>query len=126
MSANTKDDGKSLPSRRGFLSTAGGALAGGALLMPKTLMAQARGTAGPLAASEKAIAPIHVAPEFTASLAAPVRRADFSTKGGISGAQIFANLCKDEGLAGLFCVARQLHRHQRDCRGRHPVLRRAP
>ena len=73
--------------------------------MPKTLTAQARGAAGPLAASEKAITPIRVAPEFTASLAAPVRRADFSTKGGISGAEIFANLCKDEGLAGLFCVA---------------------
>lgn len=38
------------------------------------------------------------------SMNAPIRRADFSTEGGISGAQIFANLCKDEGLAALFCA----------------------
>ncbi len=111
MSTNTKDDGKSLskddgkslPSRRGFLSTAGGALAGGALLMPTTPGAQALGAAGPQAASEKAIPPTRISPDFTASLAAaPIKRPDFSMEGGISGAQIFANLCKDEGLAAMF------------------------
>ena len=38
------------------------------------------------------------------SLNAPPRRADF-TEQGMTGAQIFANLCKDEELPALFCAA---------------------
>jgi acetolactate synthase I/II/III large subunit len=38
------------------------------------------------------------------SLNAPPRRADF-TEQGMTGAQIFANLCKDEDLPALFCAA---------------------
>ena len=38
------------------------------------------------------------------SLSAPPSRADFSQE-GITGAQVFANLCKDEELAALFCAA---------------------
>ncbi len=43
-----------------------------------------------------------------ASLNAPPRRADFTGQ-GITGAQIFANLCKDENLAALFCAAGNYH-----------------
>jgi thiamine pyrophosphate-dependent acetolactate synthase large subunit-like protein len=42
------------------------------------------------------------------SLNAPVSRADFSGR-GMTGAQIFANLCKDEDLAALFCAAGNYH-----------------
>ena len=38
------------------------------------------------------------------SLNASPRRADFSGE-GMTGAQVFANLCKDEGLPALFCAA---------------------
>jgi acetolactate synthase I/II/III large subunit len=38
------------------------------------------------------------------SLNAPPRRADFTGQ-GMTGAQIFANLCKDEDLPALFCAA---------------------
>ena len=38
------------------------------------------------------------------SMDAPARRADFSGE-GMTGAQVFANLCKDEELPALFCAA---------------------
>jgi len=38
------------------------------------------------------------------SLNTPARRVDFSGE-GMTGAQVFANLCKDEDLAALFCAA---------------------
>jgi acetolactate synthase-1/2/3 large subunit len=40
----------------------------------------------------------------TESMNAPARRSDFKGK-GLTGAQIFANLCKDEELPALFCAA---------------------
>jgi len=42
------------------------------------------------------------------SLHAPPSRADFSGE-GMTGAQIFANLCKDEELPALFCAAGNYH-----------------
>ncbi|MGC4027896.1 MAG: thiamine pyrophosphate-binding protein [Steroidobacteraceae bacterium] len=46
--------------------------------------------------------PIKVQELFTQSLNAEPRRADFSGPRGISGAQVFANLCADEKLAAMF------------------------
>ena len=42
------------------------------------------------------------------SLNAPPRRAEFSGE-GMTGAQVFANLCKDEDLTALFCAAGNYH-----------------
>ena len=47
---------------------------------------------------------IRIPNAVTESLSAPARRADFGKK-GLTGAQIFANLCKDEDLPALFCAA---------------------
>jgi thiamine pyrophosphate-dependent acetolactate synthase large subunit-like protein len=47
---------------------------------------------------------IRVSKAVDESLNAPPRRADFSGE-GMTGAQIFANLCKDEDLPALFCAA---------------------
>jgi thiamine pyrophosphate-dependent acetolactate synthase large subunit-like protein len=78
------------PSRRTFLGVA--ATAGGALLQQKNLF------------GETAIPSIRIPKAVAESLAAPSRRADFSGK-GMTGAQVFANLCKDEDLPALFCAA---------------------
>lgn len=80
------------PSRRAFLSGVAAATAGSALLQREKLFGQ---TAIPFVQIPKAVAD---------SLAAPPRRADFSGK-GMTGAQVFANLCKDEDLQALFCAA---------------------
>lgn len=63
-----------------------------------------------LAAAETACAPGEAAntpidgtvKAFSDSLEAAATRKDFTSPGGITGAQIFANLCKDENLAALF------------------------
>lgn len=47
---------------------------------------------------------IRISKAVDESLNAPPRRADFS-ESGMTGAQIFANLCKDEDLPALFCAA---------------------
>jgi len=53
---------------------------------------------------QAAIPTIRIPKAVDESLAAPIHRADFSGK-GMTGAQVFANLCKDEDLAALFCAA---------------------
>ncbi len=82
----------SRPPRRAFLSGVAAAAAAGKLLNSKPLF------------GDTAIPSIRIPKAVTDSLAAPPRRADFSGK-GITGAQVFANLCKDEDLAALFCAA---------------------
>jgi thiamine pyrophosphate-dependent acetolactate synthase large subunit-like protein len=47
---------------------------------------------------------VRIPKAVTDSLAASPRRADFSGP-GITGAQVFANLCMDEELAAMFCAA---------------------
>ena len=54
--------------------------------------------------SGKALSDIRIPAAFTESLAAPIKRPDFSADPGISGAQVFANLCADESLGALFCA----------------------
>ena len=82
----------SRPPRRTFLSGVAAAAAAGTLLNSKPLF------------GETSIPSIRIPKAVTDSLAASPRRADFSGK-GITGAQVFANLCKDESLAALFCAA---------------------
>jgi thiamine pyrophosphate-dependent acetolactate synthase large subunit-like protein len=53
---------------------------------------------------QTSIPSVRIPKAVTQSLAAPPRRVGFSAE-GITGAQIFANLCKDEDLAALFCAA---------------------
>jgi thiamine pyrophosphate-dependent acetolactate synthase large subunit-like protein len=80
------------PSRRAFLSGIAAATAGGAVLQQEKLFGQ---TTIPFIQIPKAVAE---------SMAAPPRRADFSGQ-GMTGAQVFAGLCKDESLPALFCAA---------------------
>jgi thiamine pyrophosphate-dependent acetolactate synthase large subunit-like protein len=54
--------------------------------------------------SETGIPLIRIPMAVAESLSAPPRRADFTGQ-GMTGAQIFANLCKDEDLLALFCAA---------------------
>ncbi len=79
------------PSRRVFLASAA-ATTTGALLKREKLFGQTN------------IPSIRIPTAVDESLAAPTRRADFSGR-GITGAQVFANLCKDENLAAMFCAA---------------------
>jgi thiamine pyrophosphate-dependent acetolactate synthase large subunit-like protein len=60
------------------------------------------------AEKEGADSSLRVSTIITESLAAPPRRAEFTAE-GITGAQVFANLCQDEGLAALFCAAGNYH-----------------
>jgi thiamine pyrophosphate-dependent acetolactate synthase large subunit-like protein len=80
------------PRRRAFLGGVAAATAAGALLKPQQLF------------GDTSIPSIRIPKAVTESLAAPPRRADFSGQ-GMTGAQVFANLCKDEDLAALFCAA---------------------
>jgi len=81
-------------SRRSFLAAtaATAATAGAGLLQQDALFGQT------------AIPSIRIPKAVDESLTAPIRRATFSGK-GMTGAQVFANLCKDEDLAALFCAA---------------------
>ena len=60
------------------------------------------------AEKEGADSSLRVSTVITESLAAPPRRAEFTGE-GMTGAQVFANLCQDEGLAALFCAAGNYH-----------------
>ena len=46
---------------------------------------------------------VHVSPEFAESLSEEPMEPSFQ-RGGMSGAEVFAKLCKDEQLAALFCA----------------------
>ncbi len=57
------------------------------------------GAAGLVAAEEDGVNPIQVPTEFEAARAAPLPTVDFP----MTGAQVFARACKEEGVAALFC-----------------------
>ena len=84
--------GRNQSSRRGFLGQMAAGAAAGALASQSVAKAQPEGN------------PLPVPKAVEESLSAPIVRADF-TEAGMTGAQVFANLCKDEGLAALFCAA---------------------
>jgi thiamine pyrophosphate-dependent acetolactate synthase large subunit-like protein len=86
-------------SRRDFLTAAvSSAVTAGAVLGAQSAQAAAA-DAAPCVAVEPPLTP----PEIAASAAAAIQRPDFSGE-GITGGQVFANLCKEEGLAALFCA----------------------
>ena len=77
-------------SRRTFMTKA--AIGAGATAVA------ALGTTG-AASSAETTRPIKVPDEFAAASKAPLKKADFP----MSGAEVFARVCKEEGLAALFC-----------------------
>ena len=79
-------------SRRSFLGQMAAGAATAAIAGTKV------GSAGPTSPA------LQVPTAVEESMSAPVRRADFAGD-GMTGAQVFANLCKDENLAALFCAA---------------------
>jgi thiamine pyrophosphate-dependent acetolactate synthase large subunit-like protein len=92
ISKNAGADKAGRSPRRAFLGGVAAATAAGALLKSQPLF------------GDTSIPSIRIPKAVTESLAAPPRRADYSGK-GMTGAQVFANLCKDEDLAALFCAA---------------------
>ena len=79
-------------SRRGFLGQIAVGAAAAVIASPRA------------GSSEPASLPLQVPKAVEESLSALPRRMEF-TGDGMTGAQVFANLCKDEDLAALFCAA---------------------
>ena len=89
---------QTMASRRSVLGVGVAAVSASVGLMPsravaETACAPGEGASAPEDGTVKA---------FGDSLEAAPTRKDFTSPGGITGAQIFANLCKDENLAALF------------------------
>ncbi|PYR38369.1 MAG: hypothetical protein DMF90_03540 [Acidobacteria bacterium] len=97
MKQNT--DEKSV-SRRAFLHKA---VAGAGV----TVASAIGGRSVEAAPDELTSPPIRIPPEFAAAAASPVKQPDFP----MTGAEVFARACKDEGVAALFC-----------CPGNYPVI----
>ena len=92
-SAGAPAEPESRPSRRGlFASVSAGAVAA-ALVNPGKIFA----------ATTPPIPSIRIPKEITDTLAEATHIGDFSEKGGMTGAEVFAKSCKDEDLAALFC-----------------------
>jgi thiamine pyrophosphate-dependent acetolactate synthase large subunit-like protein len=99
------EDESTQPSRRHFLrlSAAGlGAAVGAAAAGFATGASAAEGDTGVAAGSNGNIPSIRLADAFKASLAEAPAPTSFEGA-GMTGADVFANLCKQEDLAGLFC-----------------------
>src|ERR1700679_3893537 len=84
---------ESRTSRRGLFASIGAGAAAAALVNPGKIFA----------ASTPPIPSIRIPKEVTDTLAEATHIGDFSEKGGITGAEVFAKACKDEDLAALFC-----------------------
>ena len=78
-------------SRRDFLGQVAVGAAAAAIVKPRA------------AASATADLPLQVPRAVAESLSGPSQRAEFTGE-GMTGAQVFANLCKDENLAALLHV----------------------
>jgi hypothetical protein len=96
MSERTNGKNKPKVSRRDFLAKS--ALGAGAAA------ALGGATASPASAADAApnMAPIKLADEFVKSINEPTVTFEFGEK-GLTGAEVFARACKEEGLAALFC-----------------------
>lgn len=90
-----RDEEKAV-SRRQFLSRS--ALVAGAAAMSARELASAQETAAPGAAAATG-SNIRVPEEFAKAAEVPGRKAEFPMKGS----EVFARVCKEEGLAALFC-----------------------
>ena len=86
-------------SRRNFITKA--AIGAGATA------ASMLGTAKVVAASDSTdgALPIRIPDEFTLAANVPLKRAEFP----MTGAEVFARVCKDEGLGALFCCPGNYH-----------------
>jgi len=90
MTNNTGRRNGLRPSRRAFLGGVAAATAAEAIFKPKTLF------------GDTAIPSIKIPLAFSEALGAAATRAGFDEQ-GITGSQVFANLCKDEDLVAMFC-----------------------
>jgi len=79
------------PSRRNFLAPLGAAAAAAALVRPGQILAA------------PSFPSIQIPKEIAANLGEPAKPGSFESKTGMSGAEVFAKLCKDEDLAAMFC-----------------------
>jgi len=88
--------------RRNFLARAAAASAAAATvsMLSRKTEAQTASDSPGAKGCEPGVAPLRP-PEIERCAALPATRADFAAK-GMTGAQLFANLCKDEELAGFF------------------------
>src|SRR6202042_2448399 len=88
--------------RRNFLARAAAASAATAAvgMLARKSEAQTASESAGATGCEPGVAPLRP-PEIERCAALPATRAEFSAK-GMTGAQLFANLCKDEELAGFF------------------------
>jgi thiamine pyrophosphate-dependent acetolactate synthase large subunit-like protein len=95
------DDRKRAVSRRNFLrkAVAGAGAAAAAAIGASSVVGAGPGQTGAPAGTTNGVAPITIPSEFAAAAAAPATRLDFP----MTGAQIFARACKEEGVAALFC-----------------------
>lgn len=92
-SATQRQDTVPRTSRRDFLAGIAPVVVGAGALQTSSIS---------LGASAADIPSIKIPKEIPESLAENGRRAEFAGK-GMTGAEVFANLCKDEGLGALFC-----------------------
>ena len=81
--------------RRNFLAKA----AVGAGATAATLMGSSKVSASSFDTADAASRPIKIPDEFAQAASAPIKKADFP----MTGAEVFARVCKEEGLAALFC-----------------------
>ena len=88
-----------ITSRRQFLGAAATATG---TIAAATLTQAVAATSPPSAQDDTHLPSDGTAKAFQDSLKAPVTRAEFGNGKMVNGAQVFANLCKDEGLAALF------------------------
>jgi thiamine pyrophosphate-dependent acetolactate synthase large subunit-like protein len=95
-SDNKRHTPDTAPTRRQFLAGAGPAVAAAATLGSRDLFAQSA------AVSAAAIPSLKIPKEFTSSLNDAPVEGKFEGN-GMMGADIFAQLCKKEGLAAMFC-----------------------
>ncbi len=82
-------------SRRSFFAVPAAAGAAAASLASKLSAAEML--------AETGVPTITIPKEIPANLAEPAKPGAFDNKGGITGAEVFAKLCKDEDLAAMFC-----------------------
>ena len=108
-------------SRRSFLRKAvAGAGATAAAVVSPRMVAEA-GQQGSQNAAAATVAPIRVPAEFAAAKAAPPVTFEFP----MTGAQVFARACKEEGVAALFACPGNYPVIHALASGRHSRLRRA-
>ena len=96
----TRHSRKPDQSRRNFLrhAVAGAGATAAAVVAPRAAEASQQGSQNSPAAPAPAVAPIRVPPEFAAATAAAPVTFEFP----MTGAQVFARACKEEGVAALF------------------------